>query len=99
MCALGCGDIGSRHLRACAAPAPGDVVDLEVDMIKTYNIQFTPNQGTLMRLLTQVTRRAIDLEEILATKGIVVLTLEVTEKQDGQLRRAWENQIDVHAVS
>lgn len=68
-------------------------------MTMTYNIQFTPSQGTLMRILTQVTRRAIDLEEILATKGIVVLTLDVTERQDGQLRRAWKNQIDVLAVS
>ena len=51
-----------------------------------------------MRILTQVTRRAIPLEEILATKGVVVLTLVVTEKQHGQLVRAWENQIDVTAV-
>jgi hypothetical protein len=64
----------------------------------TYSIQFTPSQGTLMRILTQVTRRGIPLEEVLATKGIVTLTLEVTEKQDGQLQRAWKNQIDVIAV-
>jgi hypothetical protein len=65
----------------------------------TYHIQFTPSQGTLMRILTQVTRRGIALEEVLATKGIVTLTLDVTDKQDGQLRRAWVNQIDVIGVS
>ena len=48
-----------------------------------------------MRIFTEVTRRGIVLEEILATKGIVVLTLDVTDKQDAQLRRAWTNQIDV----
>jgi hypothetical protein len=64
----------------------------------TYHILFTPSQGTLMRIFTQVTRRAIDLEEIRATKGSVLLVLDVTAKQDGQLRRAWENQIDVREV-
>jgi hypothetical protein len=64
----------------------------------TYRILFTPSQGTLMRILTQVTRRAIDLEEITATKGCVILPLLVTEKQDGQLQRAWKNQIDVIEV-
>lgn len=64
----------------------------------TYHITFTPSQGTLMRILMQVTRRAIDLENILALKGNVTLTLDVTEKQDGQLRRAWENTIDVTKV-
>lgn len=64
----------------------------------TYHILFTPSQGTLLRILTEVTRRAIDLEEIRAVKGSVVLTLDVTAKQDGQLRRAWENQIDVTGV-
>lgn len=48
-----------------------------------------------MRIFTEITRRGIVLEEILATKGIVVLTLDVTDKQDAQLRRAWSNQIDV----
>lgn len=61
----------------------------------TYTIQFTPSQGTLMRIFTEITRRGVVLEEILATKGIVVLTLDVTDKQDAQLRRAWSNQIDV----
>ncbi len=61
----------------------------------TYTIQFTPSQGTLMRVFTEVSRRAIPLEEILASKGVVVLTLDVTDKQDAQLRRAWSNQIDV----
>jgi hypothetical protein len=64
----------------------------------TYHILFTPSQGTLMRILTQVTRRGIPLEEIRAVKGSVLLVLDVTEKQDGQLRRAWENQIDVTEV-
>jgi hypothetical protein len=64
----------------------------------TYHILFTPSQGTLMRILTQVTRRAIPLEEIRAVKGSVLLVLDVTAKQDGQLRRAWENQIDVSEV-
>ncbi len=52
-----------------------------------------------MRILTQVTRRGIPLEEIRAVKGSVLMVLEVTEKQDGQLRRAWENQIDVNSVA
>lgn len=65
----------------------------------TYQILFTPSQGTLMRILSQVTRRGIPLEDIRAVKGSVVLAnLDVTVKQDGQLRRAWENQMNVTEV-
>jgi hypothetical protein len=63
-----------------------------------YQILFAPSQGTLMRILTQVTRRGIPLEEIRAVKGSVLLVLDVNEKQHGQLVRAWENQIDVTEV-
>ena len=65
----------------------------------TYSIHFRPTQGTLMRILSQVSRRAIDFDYVRADKGSVVLILDVTEKQDGQLRRAWENQIDVTKVT
>jgi hypothetical protein len=64
----------------------------------TYRIVFTPSQGTLMRILTEVTRRGIPLEEVRGVKGSVQLALEVTEKQDLQLQRAWKNQIDVTEV-
>jgi hypothetical protein len=64
----------------------------------TYRILFTPSQGTLMRILTEVTRRGIALEEVRGVKGSVQLALEVTQKQDLQLQRAWKNQIDVTEV-
>jgi hypothetical protein len=64
----------------------------------TYTITFEPRQGVLMRILSEATRRAIDLEAIRAVKGCAVLVLDVTEKQHGQLLRAWKSTIDVSKV-
>ena len=61
----------------------------------TYEIQFKPRQGVLMRILTEVTRRGIDIIYVHADGGLLTLKILVTEKQEGQLLRAWRSTIDV----
>lgn len=51
-----------------------------------------------MRILGQVTRRAIPLERVSAFPGTVTIILDVTSKQDEQLRRDWGSTIDVEEV-
>ena len=49
-----------------------------------------------MRLLTEVTRRGIDLGDVQAdASGVLTIKIETTEKQEGQLLRAWRSTIDV----
>lgn len=64
--------------------------------MKTYIITFEPRQGVLMRLLTEVSRRGIPLGDVSAdASGVLTLKIETTEKQEGQLLRAWRSTIDV----
>lgn len=49
-----------------------------------------------MRLLNEVSRRGIDLGDLTADRsGVLTLRIETTEKQEGQLLRAWRSTIDV----
>jgi acetolactate synthase small subunit len=58
-----------------------------------FHIRYRNTQGTLMRILNAVSRRALDLPEVHADAAEhdhqVTLTLEVNQKQVGQLYREW----------
>ena|ERR1700690_3973190 len=69
-----------------------------------FHIQYRNTQGTLMRILNAVSRRALDLTYVHAQAGPdeqtykVTLLLEVNPKQAGQLRRDWHAIVDVSDV-
>jgi acetolactate synthase small subunit len=67
-----------------------------------FHIHFRNTQGTLMRILTAVSRRALEVQYLHAvTSGNgfrVDLLLEVTPKQIGQLCRDWHAIVDVTDV-
>ena len=58
-----------------------------------FHIRYRNTQGTLMRILNAVSRRALDLPEVHAEAAEhdhqVTLALEVNQKQVGQLYREW----------
>jgi acetolactate synthase small subunit len=58
-----------------------------------FHIRYRNTQGTLMRILNAVSRRALDLPSVHADAGEhdheVTITLEVNQKQVGQLYREW----------
>ena len=58
-----------------------------------FHIRYRNTQGTLMRILNAVSRRALDLPEVHAAAAEhdhqVTLALEVNQKQVGQLYREW----------
>lgn len=64
----------------------------------TYEITFKPRQGVLMRILTEVTRRGIDIIQVHADGYVCTINLLATEKQEGQLLRAWRSTIDVESA-
>jgi len=61
--------------------------------MQAFYIRYRNTQGTLMRILNAVSRRALDLPSVHAEafekEHQVVLLLEVTPKQVGQLFREW----------
>ena len=67
-----------------------------------FHIRYRDTQGTLMRLLNAVSRRAIAMPYLeTAPDGAtqrLSLTLEVNAKQSGQLMREWNATIDVLEV-
>lgn len=63
-----------------------------------YAIGYDLRQGVLMRILNEVARRGLEYEYVTATPVGVMLNLEVTPKQDGQLQRAWKGIVDVKTV-
>ena len=64
-----------------------------------FHIRYRNTQGTLMRILNAASRRALDLPEVHAEAAEhdhqVTLTLEVNQKQVGQLYREWYSIADV----
>ena len=58
-----------------------------------FHIRYRNTQGTLMRILNAVSRRGLDLPAVHAEPAEhdhqVVLSLEVNQKQVGQLYREW----------
>src|SRR2546425_2989937 len=67
-----------------------------------FHIHYRNTQGTLMRILTAVSRRGIEIPYVLAnTSGQghrADLLLEVNAKQIGQLCRDWHAIVDVTDV-
>ena len=67
-----------------------------------FHIHYRNTQGTLMRILTAVSRRGLDLHYVRASASGNLhradLLLEVTPKQIGQLCRDWHAIVDVTDV-
>jgi acetolactate synthase regulatory subunit len=67
-----------------------------------FHIRYRNTQGTLMRILNAVSRRGLDLPAVHAEAAEldhqVMLTLEVNQKQVGQLYREWYGIPDVIRV-
>jgi hypothetical protein len=74
------------------------------ETMKTYHIRYCNTQGTLLRILSAVQRRSIDLSFIHAEQAgelhLLTLTLpQMNAKQAGQLCRDWRAIVDVLEVS
>jgi acetolactate synthase small subunit len=71
--------------------------------MQSFHIRYRNTQGTLMRILNAVSRRALDLPVVQAEPADhdhqVTLALEVNQKQVGQLYREWYAIADVIKVS
>jgi len=67
--------------------------------MQTFQIRYRNTQGTLMRILNAVSRRALDMPSVHADAAghehEVTLTLSVNQKQIGQLFREWYAIADV----
>lgn len=67
-----------------------------------FHIHYRNTQGTLMRILTAVSRRGIEIPYIVAASSGLThradLLLEVNQKQIGQLCRDWHAIVDVTDV-
>ncbi len=72
--------------------------------MQAFHIHYRNTQGTLMRILTAVSRRALDITYVHAQVQPddqiykVTLLLDVNPKQVGQLRRDWFAIMDVEDV-
>jgi acetolactate synthase small subunit len=70
--------------------------------MQVFSIHYRNTQGTLMRILNAVSRRAIDMPYVQATPAehthTLTLMLEVNAKQIGQLSRDWHAIVDVTDV-
>jgi acetolactate synthase small subunit len=64
-----------------------------------FHIRYRNSQGSLMRILNAISRRGIDLSSVHAgfdgQHHSVMLRLEVSQKQVGQLSREWRSIVDV----
>jgi acetolactate synthase small subunit len=71
--------------------------------MQTFHIRYRNTQGTLMRILNAASRRALDLPVVQAEPAEhdhhVTLTLDVNQKQVGQLYREWYSIADVIKVA
>jgi acetolactate synthase small subunit len=71
--------------------------------MQSFHIRYRNTQGTLMRILNAVSRRALDLPLVQAEPADhdhqVTLALEVNQKQVGQLYREWYSIADVIKVT
>ena len=77
--------------------------------MQAFHIHYRNTQGTLMRILTAVSRRALEITYVHTEPWLgarqekdeaykVTLLLEVNPKQSGQLRRDWFAIMDVTDV-
>lgn len=67
--------------------------------MQAFHIQYRNTQGTLMRILTAVSRRGLEMPYVFATASgqshRADLLLDVNTKQIGQLCRDWHAIVDV----
>jgi acetolactate synthase small subunit len=67
--------------------------------MQTFHIRYRNTQGTLMRILNAASRRGLDIPAVQAKPAErdhqVTLSLEVNQKQVGQLYREWYAIVDV----
>jgi len=67
--------------------------------MQAFHVRYRNTQGTLMRILNAVSRRALDMPSVQAEPAEhdhqVTLLLEVNQKQVGQLYREWYAIADV----
>jgi acetolactate synthase small subunit len=67
--------------------------------MQVFHIRYRNTQGTLMRILTAVSRRALEMPSVQAAPAgqdhLVTLLLDVNTKQVGQLYREWYAIADV----
>jgi acetolactate synthase small subunit len=67
--------------------------------MQAFHIRYRNTQGTLMRILTAVSRRGLDIPYVQAEPTEqghrVTLLLDVNPKQIGQLFRDWNGVVDV----
>lgn len=67
--------------------------------MQTFHIRYRNTQGTLMRILNAASRRGLDIPVVHAepaeSSHLVTLSLEVNQKQVGQLYREWYSIVDV----
>ena len=67
--------------------------------MQTFTIRYRNTQGTLMRILNAASRRGLDIPAVHAKAAErdhqVTLSLEVNQKQVGQLYREWYSIVDV----
>lgn len=72
-------------------------------MMHLFQIRYKNTQGTLMRILMAVSRRALSMSYVQAMPvedaHEVRLLLDVTEKQSAQLYRDWHATVDVLEVT
>ena len=70
--------------------------------MNAFHIHYRNTQGTLMRILTAVSRRGIEIPHVHASPAVdghrADLLLEVNPKQIGQLCRDWHAIVDVTDV-
>jgi acetolactate synthase small subunit len=70
--------------------------------MQVFHVRYRNAQGALMRILNAVSRRAIDLTTVRAEyagqEHTVMMLLDVTHKQSGQLYREWYSIVDVTDV-
>jgi len=67
--------------------------------MQPFHIRYRNTQGTLMRILNAASRRGLDLPAVQASAAErdhqVTLTLDVNQRQIGQLYREWYSISDV----
>jgi acetolactate synthase small subunit len=72
-------------------------------MMHLFQIRYKNSQGTFMRILMAVSRRALPMSYVQAMPSgeefEARLLLDVTEKQSAQLYRDWHATVDVLEVS
>jgi acetolactate synthase small subunit len=71
--------------------------------MKTYQVRFRNTQGTILRILTAVQRRGLDMSfvhaEQVGEQHLVTLALQMNSKQAEQVCREWHAIVDVEEVS